>query len=439
MKPVKVANYLSLIVAIILMLLPFHAFFTTWLGSNTGHLDLIRIWKEIILVLVVPVAVWLAWRQPNLKSWLFNSWIVRLYVIYVLLHVLLGLVALHTSQVNRSALIYALIINLRFIGFFIVCYIAATSSELLKKKWRAILLIPASLVVMIGVVQRFLLPYDFLQHFGYGPNTIPAYQTVDANLNYRRIQSTLRGANPLGAYLVLMIPAFLTVVKSRAAKIAIVLLSFIVLFYSYSRSAIIGVFLALIVLAWLTKAYAGRLRWLAIISLIILLIGVGGFLKLKSNQSAQDTILHTSTSSGSKISANDVRTNALRMGLNDIIIQPLGRGPGTAGPASFRTNGSARIAENYYIQLGQEVGVIGLGIFAAINVLVALQLWHRRNEKLPQILLASLAGITFVNLLSHAWTDDTLAYLWWGLAGIALAPIITSRQKLYGKKHKEKI
>jgi hypothetical protein len=58
---------------------------------------------------------------------------------------------------------------------------------------------------------------------------------------------------------------------------------------------------------------------------------------------------------------------------------------------------------------------------------------------LPQILLASLAGITFVNLLSHAWTDDTLAYLWWGLAGIALAPIITSRQKLYGKKHKEKI
>jgi hypothetical protein len=35
-------------------------------------------------------------------------------------------------------------------------------------------------------------------------------------------------------------------------------------------------------------------------------------------------------------------------------------------------------------------------------------------------LLASLIGISFVNLLSHAWADDTLAYLWWGLAGIAI-------------------
>ena len=26
-------------------------------------------------------------------------------------------------------------------------------------------------------------------------------------------------------------------------------------------------------------------------------------------------------------------------------------------------------------------------------------------------------------MLSHAWTDDTLAYVWWGLAGIAMAPL----------------
>jgi hypothetical protein len=48
-------------------------------------------------------------------------------------------------------------------------------------------------------------------------------------------------------------------------------------------------------------------------------------------------------------------------------------------------------------------------------------LWYRRSEILARFLLASLAGITFVNLLSHAWADDTLAYLWWGLAGLAIA------------------
>ena len=38
------------------------------------------------------------------------------------------------------------------------------------------------------------------------------------------------------------------------------------------------------------------------------------------------------------------------------------------------------------------------------------------------ILFVSLIGISFINLLSHAWADDTLSLLWFGLAGIALAP-----------------
>jgi hypothetical protein len=57
---------------------------------------------------------------------------------------------------------------------------------------------------------------------------------------------------------------------------------------------------------------------------------------------------------------------------------------------------------------------------------------------LARVLLASLAGIIFVNLLSHAWTDDTLAYLWWGLTGIALAPILSERQKANVKRLKTK-
>jgi hypothetical protein len=43
------------------------------------------------------------------------------------------------------------------------------------------------------------------------------------------------------------------------------------------------------------------------------------------------------------------------------------------------------------------------------------------QSRLALVLFASLIGITVVNLLSHAWTDDTLAYVWWGFAGIALA------------------
>jgi hypothetical protein len=32
-----------------------------------------------------------------------------------------------------------------------------------------------------------------------------------------------------------------------------------------------------------------------------------------------------------------------------------------------------------------------------------------------------LAGLSVMALLMHIWTDDTIAYLWFGLAGILLA------------------
>jgi hypothetical protein len=53
-----------------------------------------------------------------------------------------------------------------------------------------------------------------------------------------------------------------------------------------------------------------------------------------------------------------------------------------------------------------------------------------RADPLALGLFASFIGLTVVNLFMHAWTDDTLAYVWWGLAGIAMAPVsLKSPQK----------
>jgi len=126
----------------------------------------------------------------------------------------------------------------------------------------------------------------------------------------------------------------------------------------------------------------------------------------------------------STASSNYQRTSALRDGLSDVISQPFGAGPGTAGPASAHNIAPARIAENYYLQIGQEVGWLGLGLFIAILVAIVRRLLAMRAEPLARVLLASLVGISFINLVSHAWTDDTLALIWWGLAGVVLAPLL---------------
>ena len=106
----------------------------------------------------------------------------------------------------------------------------ASYNGLLRKNWRIFVLIPGLIVILFGLIQLFILPHDFLKHIGYSPHTIPAYQTVDSDISYHRIQPTLRGANPLGAYLVLVIPAmFLAFKKTHKVVLGICTASVLVL------------------------------------------------------------------------------------------------------------------------------------------------------------------------------------------------------------------
>lgn len=152
------------------------------------------------------------------------------------------------------------------------------------------------------------------------------------------------------------------------------------------------------------------------------LVTVGLTWQLQNNDTLQNTLFHSDENSTSQQSSNQARSNALTTAAQEVVRQPLGQGPGSAGPASFRNEVSPpRIAENYYLQIGQEVGIVGLAVFLLILVLVARNLLQRRRYVLAQILLASLAGLTVVNVLSHAWTDDTISLLWWGFAGAVMA------------------
>lgn len=419
----KLARLLSWSIAAIFILLPFHALLTTWLGSNFGHLNAWRLWKEILIVFVVlPMAVVLVWREPNLRRWLRDSWFVRLFTFYLILNFMMGIWSLKHDQVNAEALAGGLLASLRFFGFFIICAIVAKTDNFLKRYWLKLTIGPAAIVVVFGLLQKFILPLNFLSHFGYGPKTIPAYQTLDTSSQIQRVQSSLRGANPLGAYLTLIVPVWLAGFgKKRFLQITGTLASLGALFFSYSRSAWVGTGLAVGLLVW--WAIHKYRYWLLALVCFLALVVAGAVYIQRNNQNLQYALFHTSSTSTSLESPNAVRADALRSAWNDIVYQPLGRGPGTAGPISVHNDPfKPRIAENYYLQIGQEVGVIGIALFVAMNGLIARQLWCRRADILARALLASLVGISIINLVNHAWADDTLSLLWWGLAGVALAP-----------------
>jgi O-antigen ligase len=425
--PSQISSISSVLIAATLVLLPFHALLTVWAGSNFGHYEAFRLWIEVLLVPLALLTVYAGWKDIAIRALFRRDKLVLVSLAYILWQVLLGLYALQAGWVNGAALLTGWATDLRFVAFMLICWVIATQRPWLVWQWRRLLLIPAGVVVAFGALQAWVLSPDILRHFGYGSDTIAPYTTVDAKATYIRVQSTLRGPNPFGAYLVLPITALVAYVvrgmrkERELATFIFLAVACVALGATYSRSAYIGAVLSVAYICWLSLPSRRAKKWLLAVFAAAVLVAGATALVLRHNDTFENTFFHTDEHSQSSQSSNEVRSSALQQGAKDMFEHPLGSGPGSAGPASVRNNNPARIAENYYLQVGQETGWIGLGLFVAINVLLVMRIWQRRGRQLAVILLASFVGITFINMLSHAWADDTLGMLWWGFAGIALS------------------
>jgi hypothetical protein len=421
-----VLSWVSGLTIVVFLLMPFHAFLTVWGASLVGHYTALRLWKEVVLAVCVLGVLYLIATDHKIRSHTLTRRLVWLILAYTALTVAWGLLALNQHDVNAKALGYGLISDLRYPVFFLVTWAVALRLGRLRNRWQGLVYWPAVVVVVFGLLEIFVLPNDFLSHFGYGAATIAPYETINHNQHYVRIFSTLRGANPLGAYLVIPI-SLVTVLLLRAKRnwrqAVFLAAAVVVLFFTFSRSAWIGAALSVVTILFLSRLSRRSQRIALVAAGVLVLVAAGLFINFRHDINFENYFLHTQAHSAVPTTSDQGHFTALKAGLSDLRHHPLGNGPGTAGPASVYNDHPARIAENYYIQIGQEVGWLGLAMFILINVGVGYLLFLRRADPLALSLFASLIGLTFINMLSHAWADDTLAYVWWGLAGIAMAPL----------------
>jgi len=429
----RLANYL---IFTVLALVPFHALLTIWASSLVGHYTLLRLWDDGLLLVLFGIACWWLVREAALRHWFFRSLLVRLILAYAGLTLLMAAVSYAKHDVTPKALGYGLLVNLRFLAWFLGVLLAAQRSPLLKRYWPRLVIIPAAIVVVFAVLQYTVLPHDWLAHVGYNAaTTIAPIETINHNAHYIRVQSTLRGANPLGAYLVVVLSTLGVLIlrgQRRVLCAGLAAVSLAALYASGSRSAWLGTLLSLATIGWL-QLRSRRARFIfAAAGVGLALLAAGAFLVLKNNAGLENAVLHTQNHSASAVSSNQAHANALQSGVEDTLHQPFGDGPGTAGPASeYNGDHAPRIAENYYLQVAEEVGWLGLAVFISILGLVGMELYQQvARSRLALVLFGSLIGLAFVNFLSHAWADDSLAYLWWGLAGVALSvPVSVERDE----------
>lgn len=415
----EAANWL---VAVIIALVPFQGFLTVWGASLGANYTLIRMWDD--LVLGVLFLVCLAWyvRDSQLRERLHNSYVALTVVTFILIQVCFALRGFALGQVGASAMVLGLAFNVRGPLLLLCAIILMKYSTWPQGRWLRIAISSAVIVAAFAVLQATVLPKDFLEHFGYGPSTILPYETINSNESYVRYASTTRGVNPLGAYMAVIIPILVALwakLRPKAVWSIVVILMVGAMVVSFSRSAWIGCAVSLACIIALRLKTRRDWLWAGGIAATFVVLAAISFAVLSKSTVLQNVFLHTQENSAIKEDSNDARYSAFFTAAREVAHEPLGRGVGSAGPASIHNSKAVpRMAENYFLQITQEAGWFGLFAYLVMLSVIGIQLWKLRRQKLALGLFAAFIGVALINLLSFAWTDDTLAFTWYGLAGI---------------------
>lgn len=406
----------------ILVLMPVHAFLSTWGGSAIGPLWAWKSWKELLLVALALLAIGWMVSRPRVFHDLARKPLVLVLSAYLLLTVLMAL--LNWQENGADATSAGLAMNLRYLGVAALAYLLWRYSAL-EDWWldRAVWFVMGAgvVVAVLGIVQVLVLPADFLSTFGYDKyETIAPASLIDNNPDLLRAFATLRGPNDFGAFLIL--PILLTVAYARRLPIALAASMVAVMVWalalSSSRSAFLGLIAALVV--YLVLRLGRKLTIRQISAGIVSLIVAAGLVLYAAVTvpSVRMAVFHSSPDDPSLTEGStDNHIAATLGGVQRVVDDPLGCGPGCAGPASYYGN-DPKISENYVVQIAEESGVAGAGLFMATVAIAGLATYRaERFRGLGVVLVSALGGYAVIAMLLHVWADDPLSITWWMLAG----------------------
>jgi hypothetical protein len=443
---------------ILIALLPLHALFVTVatrLFAGLGHAPLpaLALWKEVLLavILLIAFAEWIihpAWK----KRWSMDRLDILLIVLLILSVVVTGL----THGQWRLYLLGFKYDFLPLVAFFALRRVL-WSDVFLKRALHSVMLV-GGVIAAYGIV-TFFLPQQYFHWLGYSdlhslylPNApIAGYQQIGGSF-LRRIQSTMSGPNQLGLWLLLpwtigVVTLFTSPIDKRwlpnllhfhvdrryIKRSAYLLLIGIALLLTFSRSAWIA---ALVILV--TALYDFQTRDAFLRAMVRLVAVVGG-----------TVILIMVLAPGTLLRVASSRDHFLRplQATHSIMQYPFGRGLGMAGPASNRVSDPCvyleagadaswaavhpnlcvfvdgrqvqpvertclcpLLPENWYLQLGIELGTAGFALFLAFILLTIHSLRARYGS--GEVFLIFL-GISVAALFLHAWEDSAVAFTVW--------------------------
>ena len=416
---------------------PLHILLSTWIGTSFGVLSLMKVLKDVFMVWGLGLAFAAYINKHSLRK-LYGDRLVLLIVAYSLLTLVIAVI----KPTDQNAEILGIVFNLRFLAFFVYGLLLSELVDTKELRRSAVIAVLGSgfITLVFGVAQYLFLPNDALSHLGYARSNgvLPAF-FIDDKPDLERIMSTQRDPNSFGSYVLILtgLAGALWMKGKRYRNLAqgFLGLCILCLWFTFSRSAWIGAVLTLAALAAFSP-YKPRLSRkqgkLLIVGVFATVLCMAAGIALSWNTYVvQNVILHADQSTTLE-DPNQLRIRFVKESVTKIVHNPLGSGPGTAGLASIRnTVQGTQLNEDYYLQIATEVGVVGLGLFVAILVVIGRRLYGlaTKGDWLTVGLFASFVGLLFTNLLVHIWATEAVAYTWWGLAAVALGGTWSAKGK----------
>lgn len=410
----------------LLVYMPFHVFLSQSLSLLAGSLDIWKAGKDIVLFFGLGLTVFLVlWTGAYKKNKDYMTFL-ALGVSYGILHVLIWLI---NRDISTSGAVLGTVYNSRLVCYALLGWgaILVYPGKIAINRVAKLIVLVSTVVCLLGILQ-YLLPKDILTHLGYSlERGVKPNFFIDDKPDLPRIMSTLRDPNSLGAYLILPITllslAWAKRPKARVLLSGLLLLHVWALFLTFSRSAWLGAVLSVgMALLWTyrekTSQFVKKYWPFLAVGLVSLAVFV---FALRDQYVVQNVVFHSDENTH-QTDSNNLHAEYAKQGIDGIVADPAGHGPGTAGLVSIRTKNNVVLTEDYFIQIGYEVGIVGLGLLLWLMAFMLNQLW-RLKTTVATAQIAAFAGITLCSLLLLTWSNEAVAATWWIFAGLAVGSI----------------
>jgi len=407
----KILKYISAVAFYATIALMLFLPFSSWLVSLTGQSSIALVRDGLVFILLIaalfltPIKKVFLGDKITILAWAFIAW---------------GILTVFWGDASLAQWLK----GFRFTYMPIIMFLAIRNLAFHPKQKRVIFKLIMTIGVIIGLValcELFGLKVPLTTALS-GTNGLDSSHFVGETI-IQRLQAILAGPNALGLYMLAVFALILTEYKFRREWYIGLVFMLIggVLFFTYSRSALAG--LALMVLIAMVIALREKMSQYIAFGLAVLIIGtvgVGGYFLTK--QPAVEVFVSHSTSSSLRVEQlQRIWDTKYEIGL-------FGRGLGNAGPASQSRldNGPNHWTENIYLDIFEDTGLIGLLLYLATMTLLVIS--TVRKSYTPKSATyqynALILGVSFaiIGLFINYYTGQVGIFILWLIYAFSAGP-----------------